>query len=85
MYVVLGKDTVISEKNIVGLFDLDITSQSYLTREFLSSSEKNGSVSNAAEDIPKSFIVCSENKKEKVFLSQMATSTLNKRIENDII
>lgn len=85
MYVVLGKDTVISEKKIIGLFDLDITSQSYLTREFLSNSEKKSSVFNAAEDIPKSFVVYTESKEDKVFLSQMASSTLNRRIENDII
>lgn len=85
MYAVLGKDTVISEKNIIGIFDLDITSQSYLTREYLNRSEKNGAVINAAEDIPKSFVVCAENKKEKVYLSQIAASTLNKRIENNTI
>ncbi|MDO5445504.1 MAG: DUF370 domain-containing protein [Eubacteriales bacterium] len=85
MYVMLGKDTVISEKNIIGIFDLDITSQSHLTRGYLSNSEKKGSVINAAEDIPRSFVVCTENRREKVYLSQMATSTLNKRIENDII
>ena len=44
--------------SIVGIFDLDITSQSHLTRKYLSAAEKAGQVVNAAEDIPKSFVVC---------------------------
>mgnify|MGYP003309172360 CR=1 FL=1 len=38
---------------------------------------------NAAEDIPKSFIVCYEGKKHSVYLSQMATATLAKRFDTE--
>lgn len=83
MYLHLGKGTVIPESAIVGIFDLDITSQSHLTRKFLSMAEKKGEVVNAAEDIPKSFVVSCEKSGEKsVYLSQMATATLLKRTEN---
>ena len=40
MYISLGKNTFLTEEEIIGVFDLDITSQSHLTREFLSGSEK---------------------------------------------
>ncbi len=69
--------------SIVGVFDLDITSQSHLTRRFLRESEKAGLVVNAAEDIPKSFVVCREGEKNLVYLSQMASATLLKRAEAD--
>lgn len=85
MYLHLGKGTVIPKSNIIGIFDLDITSQSHLTRAFLRRSELSGEVANAAEDIPKSFVVCCENGKNTVILSQMAAATLLKRSESDTV
>lgn len=82
MYVSIGKDTVIHDRDIIGIFDLDITSQSHITRGFLRNSEKIGIVENAAEDIPKTFILCSETSVNRVYLSQMSSATLNKRVES---
>ena len=48
MYLHLGKGTVIAQSEIIGIFDLDITSQSHLTRKYLSAAEKAGQVINAA-------------------------------------
>lgn len=83
MYLHIGKGNVINKNDIIGIFDLDITSQSHITRKYLRAAEENGSVINASEDIPKSFIVCSEKGKKKVYLSQMATSTLLHRAESE--
>ena len=81
MYLHLGKGTVVNEKAIVGIFDLDITSQSHLTRAFLAAAEQAGEVENAADDIPKSFLVCCEGEQRMVYLSQMSCQTLLKRSE----
>ena len=81
MYVAFGKEKLVFSKDIVAIFDLDITSQSYLTRKFLREAEKAGNVENAAEDIPKSFVVCKEKTRNVVYLSQMATATLAKRLQ----
>ncbi len=85
MYLHLGKGTVVSTDSIVGIFDLDITSQSHLTRKYLSMAEKAGQVINAAEDIPKSFVVCRDGEKSSVYLSQMATATLLRRCEAGLV
>ena len=63
------------------IFDLDITSQSHLTRKFLSLADKSGKVINAAEDLPKSFVLCEQRGEIRVYLSQMASATLLKRAE----
>ena len=81
MYLHLGKGTVVRSDSIIGIFDLDITSQSHLTRKYLSMAEKAGQVINAAEDIPKSFVVCRDGEKSAVYLSQMAAATLLRRAE----
>ena len=85
MYLHLGKGTVVSKTEIVAIFDLDITSQSYLTRRYLSMAEKSGQVVNASEDIPKSFVVCETNGKRTLYLSQMSSATLLKRAEADTV
>ncbi len=85
MLLHLGKGTLVREECIVAIFDLDITSQSHLTRKFLAAADKAGEVVNAAEDIPKSFLVCRENGAQRVYLSQMSVSTLLKRAESGMI
>lgn len=82
MYLHLGKGRIVDTAEIIGIFDLDITSQSHLTRRFLSQAEKAGQVVNAAEDIPKSFVVCADGEKRTLYLSQMAAATLLKRAES---
>ena len=89
MYLHLGQDVVVMQKNIVGIFDLDNTTGSYITRDYLNRAEKNKTVVNVSDDLPKSFVVCCENGKTTVYLSQLAPSTLLKRSEsiglNDLI
>ena len=80
MYVSLGAGKFANTKDIIGIFDLDITSQSHITRNYLNAAEKAGRVVNATEDIPKSFTVTDDG---SVFLSQPATATLIRRIEEE--
>ena len=85
MYLHLGKGTVVAKEDVIAIFDLDQTSQSHITRKYLAAAEKAGEVINAAEDIPKSFVVCKGEKGRKLYLSQMAPATLLKRAESEII
>ena len=81
MYLNIGKNAVIWDDQIIGIFDLDSSSQSYLTREYLSAAEKAGSVINAADDIPNSFLIVSEKGKQNIYLTQSMSKTLAKKIE----
>ena len=84
MYLHLGKGSIVNDSEIIGVFDLDITSQSALTRRYLAAAEKAGYVVNAAGDeLPKSFVVCGENGTQTVYLSQLNSSTLYKRSETE--
>ena len=84
MYLHLGNDIVVRKNEIIAVFDLDNTSQSYQTRGYLSAAEKAGRVVNAAGDeIPKSFVVCAgKDGQQTVYLSQLNSSTLLKRSES---
>lgn len=80
MYLHLGQDTVIETENIVAMFDIDACTVSKKTRDFLSACEKKGEVFNVSYELPGAFVVCRENGKNKVYISQLTTKTLSKRI-----
>ena len=68
-------------QEIVGIFDMDNTTGSKITVNFLNNAEKNGQIVNISDDIPKSFVVCSKRGKVTVYLSQLNPATLLKRSE----
>jgi len=80
MYLHLGMDKVITFDEIIGIFDLDTTTVSKSTRNYLAKAEKDGIVENICYDLPKSFIVCrTKDGKDKVYISQISSQTLLKR------
>lgn len=83
MYLHLGQETVICTKDIVGIFDLDNTTVSKITRDMLRHGEQNGDVVTIGFEIPKTFVICANNKnKQQVFLSPVTPATLVKRLHN---
>ncbi len=82
MYLNIGQDTVIRDKNILGIFDLDNTTVSKSTREYINTASKNGEcITVSIEELPKSFIVVAENDKKEIYISPLNTSTIFKRIK----
>ncbi|MCI7203100.1 MAG: DUF370 domain-containing protein [Oscillibacter sp.] len=82
MYLHIGNNVMLPEKHIIGVFDLEITSQSKRTSEFLRRAEDESLVIDACEDIPKSFLVCDHPyHPQLVYLSELSSQTLQKRME----
>ena len=79
MFIHLGQDTVVRSKDVIGIFDMDNTTVSKNSRDFLAKAEKRGEVINVSYELPKSFIITSENKKNRAYISQISSSTLQKR------
>lgn len=79
MYIHLGSDIVVNQKSIIGIFNLETSSVSKITREYLKAAEKNGNVINVSEDLPTSFVVCKNKEKTTVYTAQISSSTLFKR------
>ena len=48
MYLHLGEDTAVRADGIIGIFDIENTSVSKHTKEFLASAGKSGSVNNVS-------------------------------------
>ncbi len=79
MYLHLGHETVVRLQDIIGIFDIETSSVGKETRWFLSRAEKNLMVTNVSNDLPKSFVVCSDNGAIRVYISQISTATLKRR------
>lgn len=83
MYLHIGNDYTVRTKDIIGIFDIENTSLSKSTRDFLKNAEKLKRVIYTTYEMPKSFIVClDESLTEKIYVSQLACATLRKRFEN---
>ena len=80
MYLPIGNDMAVREKAIIGIFDMDNTSTSKRTRMFLNRAEKEGCVV-PCDDLPKSFVLAVEYGMDKVYLSSLSSSTLEKRMK----
>ena len=81
MSIHLGNDVVVSESSILGVFDIENTSISKYTKEYLAAAQKNNSIVYVTDDLPKSFVVCREGDKTTVYVCQVAPATLLKRAE----
>lgn len=83
MYLHIGQDVVVYERELLGVFDMDKTTVSRTTREYLTRAEKDGRVTYATMELPKSFVVCvprgEKAARDAVYIAQPAPSTLRKR------
>lgn len=80
MYLSIGNDMAVRDHSVIGIFDLDNTSTSYRTREFLERAEKEGQVV-PCDDLPKSFILTSEYGFNRIRLTALSSGTLEKRLK----
>lgn len=82
LYLHLEQDSVILKKNIIGIFDMDKTTVSKKTREYLNQAEREGRVRYVSYDLPKSFIVCCEGASTVVYISRLSSETVRGRIDS---
>ncbi len=83
MYIPIGSDLSVRESSVIGIFDLDNTSWSKRTREFLEAAEENGEVVEATDALPKSFVLTRQYGRQQIYLTKANSSVLQKRMEDD--
>lgn len=80
-FLFLGGDVTVKSRGVIGIFDIEECSVSRVTVDFLNKSQKNGAVVNVSDDMPKSFIVCTNG----VYISNVSNDTINKRAKEETI
>jgi len=86
MYLHAGNNKIIRQRTIIGIFDMDNATVSAATKKFLVSAEKSGRLQTVNEELPKSFILYTDEKddnKAKICISQISTSSLLSRIRKN--
>lgn len=82
MFIHLGEETTVRGDEIIGIFDIENTSISKHTKDFLAKAEKNHWVKYVNYEMPKSFAVCEYKGEDTVYISPISAATLRKRAEN---
>ena len=75
MYLFLGGNSTVRKSEVIGIFDIEETSVSRITADFLNSEQKLGRVVSISNDMPKAFVVCEKN----TYITNVSNDTLNKR------
>lgn len=81
MYLHLGKGVVVNTHDIISIMDLESTSRSLHTRDFLKVVEEEGFVKNVSDDIPKTFVICEIDGQSVVYVTNISSKALAGRVE----
>lgn len=79
MFLHLGENVVVPVKDVIGIFDMETSLYNSDTVQFLRMAEEDGFVERITDEKPKSFIIAEVDKKSKIYLSPISSSTLSKR------
>lgn len=81
LYLYLNENKVIKSQNIIGIFDLDNTTVSKKTRDFLQKSQKKDKISTVDDELPKSFLLCKSSvKSDEIVINKFSPKTLLNRL-----
>ena len=86
MYLHIGNGKSIKKEKIIGIFDLDTSTVSKITKKFISENTKKGRVEYLDYDLPRSFILVEEKKGNyNLKLSRISAQGLKQRNDGNII
>ena len=80
MYVHLGRDYVLNDRDIIGIFNLETTTISPRGREFLNYAQKNGAVVSLSDELPQSYVLA-DSPVDTIYLSELSPAALKRRSE----
>ena len=83
MYVHLGRDYVLNDRDIIGIFNLETTTISPRGREFLNSAQKNGAVVSLSDELPQSYVLA-DSPVDTIYLSELSSAALKRRTETTV-
>ena len=80
MYIHLGRDYVLNDRDIIGIFDLETTTTSPRGREFLNYAQKNGAVVSLSEELPQCYVLA-DAPVDTVYLSELSSAAMRRRAQ----
>lgn len=83
MYLHLGRDYVVNDRDIIGIFNLETTTVSPRGREFLNHAQKNSAVVSLSDDIPQCYVLA-DTPVETIYLSELSPAAMKRRTEKGL-
>ena len=83
MYLHIGNGKSVKKRKIIGIFDMDSSTESPITRDFLQTAEKRQRTEYGDDDIPRSFVLTQNGPYDRVILSKISTHGLKSRCEGN--
>ena len=80
MYIHLGRDYVLNDRDVICIFNLETTTISPRGREFLNYAQKNGAVVSLSEELPQCYVLA-DAPVDTVYLSELSSTAMKKRTE----
>ena len=80
MYIHLGRDYVLNDRDVIGIFNLETTTISPRGREFLNYAQKTGAVVSLSEELPQCYVLA-DAPVDTVYLSELSSTVMKKRTE----
>ena len=84
MYVHIGLDYMVPVRSIVCIFDMDTATASPRTRRLLTRLEREGRVVDLCDDLPRAGVLCTSELGEILYISQISSRTLMRRVESGV-
>ena len=84
MYIHLGRDYVLNDRDIIGIFNLETTTISPRGLEFLNYAQKNGAVVSLSDELPQSYVLADGGVVDTVYLSELSPAAMRRRAEKMI-
>ena len=87
MYLHIGNGITVRKKDIIGIFDLDSSTVSAVTKKYINKNEREGNILYGDSDLPRTFILHEKKQGEKsvykINLSRISSQGLKIRAEAD--
>lgn len=77
MYLHIGADICVKIKDIVAVMDMETSSTSRITQDFLR--QKKNDVISVNDELPKSYVIVNTKGKTTLYISPISSQTLLKR------
>ena len=81
MYLHLGRDYVLNDRDVIGIFNLETTTISPRGREFLNYAQKHGAVVSLSDELPQSYVLAEGAVVDTVYLSELSPAAMRRRAE----
>ena len=85
MYVHIGKDNIIEEKNIISILDLEKMLENKKIEDILKELKIENNIVNKKNGNEKSLILVKKQEKIEAYFSNISSTTLVKRMQKEII